>query len=359
MKNLTPTPPEQRPAPASFTPVPRLRDRHDGWTPERQRAFIAALADTGSVRTAANMVNMSPESAYALRRHPAAASLRAAWQAAQGMGVLRIKDEAFERALNGQLVPVFCAGKLMGYRRKKNDRLLMFILRHYGATPEQPRHTIRHITARASAAAIATTGDDAATPLQPLATTTGGDQPALAAGMAMAGTNISRTAAAAAQATITTAAAGDAADDADSHAATLAAFAGVPLDAAARAEVLAALAANAVRAAETLPEDNPDVAFVHRGDAEGEFIGEFVGDTDDELDDEAELFNPGEPGWRALADPARLDAIDAAAARVRAAKESGEWERLPVPTPAPLLSVEERQAMMAKAEKPYDPADWE
>ena len=31
-----------------FDPVPR-KYRHDGWTPERQKAFIAALADTGSV----------------------------------------------------------------------------------------------------------------------------------------------------------------------------------------------------------------------------------------------------------------------------------------------------------------------
>ena len=48
------------------------------------------------------------------------------------MGVQRLKDEAFDRALNGELIPVFVGGKLMGYRRKKNDRLLMFCLRHYG-----------------------------------------------------------------------------------------------------------------------------------------------------------------------------------------------------------------------------------
>ena len=32
----------------AFEPVPR-KFRHDGWTRERQKAFIAALADTGSV----------------------------------------------------------------------------------------------------------------------------------------------------------------------------------------------------------------------------------------------------------------------------------------------------------------------
>ena len=33
-----------------FTPVPRKTKRSDGWTAERQRAFIAALSATGSKR---------------------------------------------------------------------------------------------------------------------------------------------------------------------------------------------------------------------------------------------------------------------------------------------------------------------
>ena len=40
----------------AFEPVPRKTRRHDGWTPERQKAFIAALADTGSVKRAARWV---------------------------------------------------------------------------------------------------------------------------------------------------------------------------------------------------------------------------------------------------------------------------------------------------------------
>ena len=30
-----------------FAPVPREKDRHNGWKPEVQRAFIEALAETG------------------------------------------------------------------------------------------------------------------------------------------------------------------------------------------------------------------------------------------------------------------------------------------------------------------------
>ena len=112
----------------TFEPVPR-KFRHDGWTPDRQRAFIAALADTGSVKRAAMHVNMSPEGAYYLRRQRGSESFRRAWEAALDFGVQRLKDEAFDRALNGQLSPVFVGGKLKGFRRVKNDRLLMFCLR--------------------------------------------------------------------------------------------------------------------------------------------------------------------------------------------------------------------------------------
>lgn len=113
----------------AFTPVPRITMRHDGWSPERQRAFIAALADTGVVSSAARYVNMSKWTAYALRRHPGAESFRRAWDAALDMGVQRLKDELYERAIEGQLKPVFVGGKLKGFQRVKNDRLLMFALR--------------------------------------------------------------------------------------------------------------------------------------------------------------------------------------------------------------------------------------
>lgn len=63
MKTRTPVPRDQRAPLPDFDPVPRMRARHDGWTPERQKAFIEALADTGSVSRAAAMVNMTPRCA--------------------------------------------------------------------------------------------------------------------------------------------------------------------------------------------------------------------------------------------------------------------------------------------------------
>lgn len=142
-----------RPSLLDFAPVPR-RYRHDGWTPERQRAFIHALADTGCVDRSARMVNMAQTNCYALRRAPGAEEFARAWEAALDCGLLIMKDLAFERAIEGELIPVFSQGKLMGYRRKRNDALLMFCLRHYGQDANGKRVTVNYFSTRASAGAV-------------------------------------------------------------------------------------------------------------------------------------------------------------------------------------------------------------
>ena len=126
MQNRQPT---IRPA-LDFAPVPR-KYRYDGWTTERQRAFIDALAETGSVKAAAKRINMSPEGAYYLRRQPGADSFRAAWHAALDHGVQRLTDIAIDRAIEGVPVPIHWRGEQIGEKRWYNDRLLMFILRHH------------------------------------------------------------------------------------------------------------------------------------------------------------------------------------------------------------------------------------
>lgn len=130
MKDAAPSLDPAAAQPRTFTPVPRQRQRNDGWTAARQRDFIAALADTGSVKAAAHRVGMTSESAYQLRRHPKAESFAAAWLAALDHGVRRLEDIALERAIHGVEVPVYSYGKLVGTRRVFNDRLLMFILRN-------------------------------------------------------------------------------------------------------------------------------------------------------------------------------------------------------------------------------------
>ena len=77
-----------------FAPVPRKTRRADGWTPERQRAFIAALSATGSPRQAARAVGMAAFGADRLRVADGSDSFRAAWDRALAIaaqaGTMRI-----------------------------------------------------------------------------------------------------------------------------------------------------------------------------------------------------------------------------------------------------------------------------
>jgi hypothetical protein len=224
MQNRTPIAAEDRAPLPEFTPVPR-KYRHDGWTPERQRAFVAALADTGSVSRAAAMVNMAQANCYTLRRAPGAESFRRAWEAALDFGVARLKDIAFERAIDGYLVPVFVGERLMGFRRKHNDALLMFCLRHYGQDAGGKRTTINYFSTRAGA--VAGTGEVGAE---------------AAAAVAEASTTTVRTVIHGGAA-----GAGDPAAVQDEAAALLDGFEGAALDARAEAEIGAALLALAER----------------------------------------------------------------------------------------------------------------
>ena len=114
----------------AFTPVPREKDRSNGWKPEVQVEFIEALAETGSVKAACARVGRADHGVYQLRRHPEAEEFRRAWDAALDIALRRIEDVAMDRALHGVEQPVYSYGKLVGTRTVHNDRLLMFMLRN-------------------------------------------------------------------------------------------------------------------------------------------------------------------------------------------------------------------------------------
>jgi hypothetical protein len=115
--------------PATFTPV-AVRQRHDGWTPERQVDFIRALAECACVTEAAERVGVTTHSAYRLRARADAASFRAAWDAALDLAIDRLADAAFSRALHGVARPIFYQGEQVGERRHYDERLTMFLLRY-------------------------------------------------------------------------------------------------------------------------------------------------------------------------------------------------------------------------------------
>jgi len=137
-------PPPQGYDPADYRWVPvRRRPRLDGWTEEKQRRFIEALADTGLVSAAAKAVGMSRESAYRLRRSAHGVAFARAWDAARHHAGALVEDIAFERAFEGVEHNVYDEyGQVVCTKRVYNDRLLMFLLKHlkperYGALPAQ------------------------------------------------------------------------------------------------------------------------------------------------------------------------------------------------------------------------------
>ena len=122
------------PAPPRSDWCPLPRDHPRRWTPARVRLFMETLADTGIVARAADVAGMSREAAYAFRRRgdgPGRAFDRA-WRAALAAGAQRLEEVAFERALTGTVDTVYDAeGRPTAYRRRMNDRLLMYMLTHH------------------------------------------------------------------------------------------------------------------------------------------------------------------------------------------------------------------------------------
>nr|WP_310522722.1 hypothetical protein [Polymorphobacter sp.] len=132
--------PAALPAPPSTSLDPPLHPREGGWAVGVQRAFIEALAECGSVTGAARAVGMHPSSAYRLRAAPHGLGFRGAWNAALTMAYARLREVAFDRAVNGVEQPVFQGGEQVGTRIVHSDRLLMFLLDHVNkAVPRQDR----------------------------------------------------------------------------------------------------------------------------------------------------------------------------------------------------------------------------
>ena len=120
-----------------FTPVASQRHRHDGWTPERQRAFIQVLTVTGQVATACRAVGMSRKSAYKLLERPDAASFAQAWQAALTEGRQRMLDQLLARAINGVTTIMVKAGGAVEIGHGPDGRLMAGFLK--SPTPGEDR----------------------------------------------------------------------------------------------------------------------------------------------------------------------------------------------------------------------------
>jgi hypothetical protein len=111
----------------AFEPVP-LRYRTGGLTPEKQREYVEALADTGLAREAAARVGISEQAINRVRRRSDAHDFDRACEAAHRFGARRLRSVAFERAIEGTLKGHYYHGELVSQERVYDNRLLIYLL---------------------------------------------------------------------------------------------------------------------------------------------------------------------------------------------------------------------------------------
>lgn len=124
-----------------FDPV-STRHRIDGWTPEKQREYVEALADTGLSRHAAALVGMTEQSAARLRRRADARSFDLACEAAVRIGARRIRSLAFERAIEGTIKRHYYHGELKSEERVYDNRLLVYLVGKLDRLLEPPEEAL-------------------------------------------------------------------------------------------------------------------------------------------------------------------------------------------------------------------------
>jgi len=108
---------------------------HTVRTPEIREAFLAELANTGSVSEACNRVGIGRKTAYEWKGDDE--DFRVAWEKAYDLGTESLEDEAVRRARRGVDEPVFYKGNVCGHITRYSDNLLMFTLK--GRRPEKFR----------------------------------------------------------------------------------------------------------------------------------------------------------------------------------------------------------------------------
>jgi len=107
-------------------------------TPEKEIAFLAALAATCSVTRACEAAGLGRRTAYEWREDP---KFAARWEEAKRIGAEALEDECIRRAHEGVDEPFFYQGDKCGTVRKYSDTLAIFLLK--GAMPEKYRENTR------------------------------------------------------------------------------------------------------------------------------------------------------------------------------------------------------------------------
>jgi hypothetical protein len=107
--------------------APRTQ-RADGWLPQRQRIFRAAVADGSTVGEACDLVGVSPASAYAFRRTAPGAAFGIAWRAGTILAREVLEDRLMEWAYKGVRETVTKVDDKTVARDRTNHRLSLAML---------------------------------------------------------------------------------------------------------------------------------------------------------------------------------------------------------------------------------------
>jgi hypothetical protein len=115
------------------------RRRHDGWTGERQRVFLEAIAAGDPIEWACRRVNMSVASAYAFRSSENGVAFRLAWEAAQDMVRHSMGDFLWRRVMEGVEIETQGMDGKLTIRRQFDNHLGMRLLNRQDRLAELAR----------------------------------------------------------------------------------------------------------------------------------------------------------------------------------------------------------------------------
>ncbi|MDE0205161.1 MAG: hypothetical protein OXP66_03955 [Candidatus Tectomicrobia bacterium] len=93
---------------------------------EWETAFLSSLQTTGVVAWAAKAADVGRQTVYDHMKADPEFAKRC--EEALGMAEDSLEDEVMRRALEGEQVPVYFKGKVVGQQTRKSDTLLMFAL---------------------------------------------------------------------------------------------------------------------------------------------------------------------------------------------------------------------------------------
>lgn len=99
------------------------------FTPRQAAQFFRILSASGSVSLAAKRTGLCRTTLYAQRAADPVFARR--WTDALGLGVEKVRDEVFRRALVGIKRPVFQAGEMVGKVKHYDNRLLWSLLKSH------------------------------------------------------------------------------------------------------------------------------------------------------------------------------------------------------------------------------------